>query len=215
MQHLLSEIAILPTLLYQTDSLLTDPQSGRSSKVEKMLGLFLDMYDRLDNRQTSIYAENLEPYWLCGDIPRKAELIATEDNHISLCFANVTMANLFTHIWAFQIVCLAEIERLAQIIRQCGTRQPTLTKPLELDLNKNQERTTALAIQICHSMDYLLQDEMGLYGPASIFYPLRVAYQTLEANECDQTGQIVYIEQVVDRLARKGLLSARSYVLDD
>ena len=69
-----------------------------------------------------------------------------------------------------------------------------------------------LAEKICLSMDYLMQDAMKLFGPASTFYPLQIAYQTFKMNESGQKENMARVEGVVGRLIKKGLQSAPSIV---
>lgn len=67
-----------------------------------------------------------------------------------------------------------------------------------------------LARQISLSMDYLLKEDMDLFGPASSSFPLHVAWHTLKdgGRVCDRA----YIEGLVDRLVQRGLLSAPALV---
>ncbi|KAJ5713541.1 uncharacterized protein N7483_010722 [Penicillium malachiteum] len=127
------------------------------------------------------------------------------------------MANVLTHLWAFQITCATEIERLAPLALDCvfNTHISAFEDPFISNLVENKEQMIDLGRKIYLSMDYLLQDEMELFGPASTFYPLRVAYQRFKASQPESTGDIAYIENIVDRLAQKGLLASRSIILDN
>ncbi|KAJ6036709.1 hypothetical protein N7540_000988 [Penicillium herquei] len=127
------------------------------------------------------------------------------------------MANVLTHLWAFQITCATEIERLAPLALDCVFHKhiSEFEDPFISNLVDNKERMVDLGRNIYLSMDYLLQDEMELFGPASTFYPLRVAYQRFKASQPEMTGDIACIENIVDRLAQKGLLGSRSIILDN
>lgn len=211
MQRLLSDVVMLPSLLHETDSLLEASHTSYS-EVDRMLGVFLHLFNLLGSWEGSLNAEHHQFYWGPGSLPKNTPGIAIEDTHLSIRYASVTMANLFTYIWAFQIVCLTEMKRLTAVIHRRDPRQPVLAMPLESDLHQDRKRTTSLAKQIYLSMDYLLQDDMGLFGPTSTFYPLKVAYQALEEDDSDHIGEMAYIQQVIGRLTQKGLLCAPSFI---
>ncbi|KAJ5917781.1 hypothetical protein N7454_010156 [Penicillium verhagenii] len=117
------------------------------------------------------------------------------------------MANVFTNLWALQIVCMLEMKRFANRIPQISES--------DLGLGEIDILVFALARQIYSSMDYLLQDEMELFGPASTFFPLRVAFQTFNVDQFGYKEDIACIETIVKRLHRKGLLSARAFVFGE
>lgn len=62
-------------------------------------------------------------------------------------------------------------------------------------------------------MEYLLRDEMGLFGPASTYFPLQVAYETFLEDESKGKEGIAFVKGVVLRLVQKGLRSAPVLVL--
>jgi len=118
------------------------------------------------------------------------------------------MANVYTNLWAFRIICFSELERLAEHFPCFDlTQDIPLSKPL--NLKHIHTYKTELAKQICLSMEYLLRDEMGLFGPASTYFPLQVAYETfLEDEGIAQKEGVKFVEGVVLRLVQKGLRSA-------
>ncbi|KAJ5929978.1 hypothetical protein N7466_005471 [Penicillium verhagenii] len=201
MQQLLNEAVVLPSLLHQADSLHQNPDLKiEFSCIDKTLQSFLELTSRLENWEIMLYVDGSPPYW-----PYRS----AKDTVIPLplWYPNITMANVFTNLWALQIVCMTEIKRFETRISQNSKSDQGLGEIDTLIL--------ALARQIYSSMDYLLQDEMELFGPASAFFPLRVAFQTFEVDQSGYKEDIACIETIVKRLHRKGLLSARAFVFDE
>jgi hypothetical protein len=64
-------------------------------------------------------------------------------------------------------------------------------------------------------MDYLLQDEMGLFGPGSTFLPLMMAHRAFDRNQNSQRGNMIWVQGIVDRLVAKGLCSAPTVIYRD
>ncbi|KAJ6114600.1 hypothetical protein N7486_000378 [Penicillium sp. IBT 16267x] len=207
MQKLLNEAVVLPSLLHQADSLIENPERrSNAAHVDQLLGLFFEFASRLDNWETVLCVDSSPPYWPHGD---------AEGTPLPLWYPNITMANAFTHLWALQIVCMTEMKRLSTHLPRNSPRESLSPARLYLNLDENDFLMISLARQIYLSMDYLLQDEMELFGPASTFFPLKVAYQTFQEEGVGHKVDIAYIEGIVDRLDQKGLLSARSFVFDN
>lgn len=205
MQSLLSEAAAIPDLLQKIDMLLYASFQPSNSEVTKMLNSFTDALTHLQDWEMRFQQGCPEAYYWT-----QVSDTRTTDGPDTLWFPNVTMANVYTHLWAFCIVCLTEIDKLSLLFPALALETPAFSSKFELGYIKNQ--TVALSKQICMSMEYLMQDEMKLFGPASTFFPLQVAYQTFHMEEEGQRENIVYIEQAVDRLAKKGLQSAPNVV---
>jgi hypothetical protein len=212
MQSLLSEAAILPSLLHRIDWLLENLQQSESSDIQTIFSHFSELSTRLDNWAIEMDSENSHFHRSYHDLPRKAEGNQKEETYLPLWYPNITMANFFIHLWAFQIICLTETERLVTVYSQHCTIQPILEERVGPNLMENQQRITGLARRIYLSMDYQLQDEMELYGPASSFFPLGVAYQAFAKNPSERLGDITCIKEIVERLTRKGLLAAPALV---
>ncbi|KAJ5360191.1 hypothetical protein N7517_009382 [Penicillium concentricum] len=125
------------------------------------------------------------------------------------------MANTFTHLWAFRIVCLSELKRFITHFLDNEQGQPAWIGQLDMNYAEIQAQMMTCAKSISLSMVYLLQDEMRLFGPASTFFPLQMAHQTFKAQEFGQEVDLAYIEKIVDELDQKGLMSARALIFDD
>ncbi|KAJ5629396.1 hypothetical protein N7528_003053 [Penicillium herquei] len=216
MQSLLNEVVMLPSLLYKSDSIIENPQGNDSADINNLLTLFLDLFAHLESwgntgwtNDDRLSMPDQGFYTMKGSTNRDTGLPL-------LWYPNITMANVFTHLWAFQITCATEIERLAPLTlnRVFDTQITASEDPFISSLVENKGRMIDLGRKIYLSMDYLLQDEMELFGPASTFYPLGVAYKRFKASQPEMTGDIACIENIVERLAQKGLLASRSIILE-
>lgn len=200
MQSLLTEAIILPALLHESDWVLKNLAQRHFSDINEMVCCFFDVLSRLDQLEKRLQKRDQPSYWPCGDATQPVESSASDDTRLILWYPNVTMANALTHLWAFRIVCLTEIKRFTMHDPFRDQEQPIRTGKLGLDFDDLQAQMIALAKKISLSMVYLLQDEMKLFGPASTFFPLRIANQTFKATEQGQQVDIAYLEDIVDQL---------------
>ncbi|KAJ5697881.1 hypothetical protein N7488_011565 [Penicillium malachiteum] len=215
MQSLLNEVIMLPSLLHKIDSIIENPQGNDSADINDLLTLFLDLFARLESWGNTVWTnDDRSSMPDHGSYTMKGSTNA--DTGLPLWYPNITMANVLTHLWAFQITCATEIERLAPLALNCvfDTQILASEDPFISSLVENKGRMIDLGRKIYLSMDYLLQDEMELFGPASTFYPLGVAYKRFKASQPEMTGDIACIENIVERLAQKGLLASRSIILE-
>ncbi|KAK2798628.1 hypothetical protein FQN50_008786 [Emmonsiellopsis sp. PD_5] len=207
-QSLFGQIAIIPALLQQIDQLLAqNPHSSRDLEAKSILYAFVGILSNLEKWETLLQSDSDVPsYSICtGDYssPRPA---LSKDNDIVIWFPNVTMANVYTHLWTFRIVCLTEAEKiLALLPRHALEEDPMLLRQFQPALV--EEKVLRLSSLICSSMEYLMQDGMKLYGPASTFLPLRTAYHAFITSE-SQAPNISRIKTIVNRLVGRGLRAA-------
>ncbi|PLB52007.1 hypothetical protein P170DRAFT_352165 [Aspergillus steynii IBT 23096] len=205
MQRLLSKAVIIPSLFRKCDEILDTPCASDISEIRGICRSFIDIVRQLEDWETSTRVEIGRPYFWNQDKTFSSRSPPTFEESF-LWYDNVTMANVFTHLWAFHIVCLSEIERLMLLFPETLLGETSL---LSLkDVGDITSRTLTLSKQICLSMEYLMQDEMKLFGPASTFFPLQVANEKLRAYGPANQEYVDYIEQLVGRLVRKGLRSA-------
>ena len=67
----------------------------------------------------------------------------------------------------------------------------------------------------------MLQDEMMLFGPCCIMYPLQVAYASfmrcnnLKCSQLEVGQDIAYVKTAITRFKELGLRAAASYILGD
>jgi len=206
MQQLLNEAVMLPSLLHQADSVIESPElSSHPARIDQILDLFINFASRLDNWETTLCADGCPPYWPHGN---------AKDTPLPFWYPNITLANAFTHLWALKIICMAEMKRISTYLPRDSPKESLSPGRLHLSLAENDLLMVVLARQIHLSVDYLLQDEMELFGPSSTFFPLKVAYQTFKEDAVGHNVDIACIERILDRLDQKGLLSARSFVFN-
>lgn len=209
MQSLLNKAAIIPSLMSQSDLLLDKVhQANFGFELKDLFNRFADALIDLERWEMD-YCQEADRwcYW-----PSNIAVSPATEHYISygkpLWYTNVTMANVYTNLWAIRIICFSELERLAAHLPSCQVTQDIpLLRPLKLKHIHTYK--TALAKQICLSMEYLLRDEMGLFGPASTYFPLQVAYETFLEDEGTMRKEgVAFVQSVVLRLVQKGLRSA-------
>lgn len=215
MQSLLNEVVILPALLHQSDSVLGSLAQGHSSDINKIPRSFINVLIRLDEWEAVLQKGDQPCYWRCGYVSPAVESTTSDDTHLPLFwYPNITMANSFTHLWAFRIICLSELRRyIAHFLGR--DQQPISTGHPFMNYDNIQAQMITFAKSISLSMVYLLQEEMRLFGPASTIFPLQMAYKIYKSHGSGQQAEIAYLEGIVDELHQKGLKSARALVFDD
>ncbi|KAL1963109.1 hypothetical protein VTN77DRAFT_8652 [Rasamsonia byssochlamydoides] len=206
MQNLLSQVAIVPSMLHQIDRFTKALCEPTPSDVTETFFSLVDVVIRLENWEISLQSETDGPcYW-----PRVTDRTPTKQSSSShdpsIWFPNITMANVFTHLWAFRIVCLAELEKLASSHPYLVLEAWSLPRHLRLD--RIQDHILALSKQICHSMEYLMQDEMKLFGPASTLFPLKTAYERFKLDGPRQQEHVAWCESIIRQLVAKGFHAA-------
>lgn len=204
MQTLLNKVAIIPSYLYQIDRVSENTGQTDPSEITALFSSVVNILVGLENWEISLHHQsNGRCYWLRG-LDSQTESETPQDNNI--WYPNITMANVFTHIWAFRIVCLTELEKLALLFPWLILEGMSLAG--QCHLHRVQQDTVSLSKQVFSSMEYLMQDEMKLYGPASTFFPLRAIYQRSKTGEQWQMENIARCQSIVGRLVEKGLRSA-------
>lgn len=166
--------------------------------------------DNLENWEIRLRTENTEPhYW---SVFPDTHITGASPHDGYTWYPNITMANVYTHLWAFRIICLSEISKLASLPSFIPEIQ---SSSWQFDFNYTKENMIVLSKQICMSMEYLIQDRMRLFGPASTFFPLQAAYRVFQMDDPRQRDSIACIEDIVDRLVKKGLQSAPHIVFGE
>ncbi|KAL4876177.1 hypothetical protein BJY04DRAFT_223262 [Aspergillus karnatakaensis] len=203
MQSLLCKGLPLSKILIDIDVLLT----AESASIEEAAFIFtslLETISRLEEWERSLRSSlNGPPYW---SSPPSNHNQYTPSSKLSLWFPNITLANVYTHLWAFHIICLSELENLVDHL-PCLILEHTTLWDRFLALGA-EKQMPVLAENICSSMDYLLQDEMGLFGPGSTFLPLMMAHRAFVKHRGTETEDVAWVREIVNRLVAKGLRSA-------
>jgi hypothetical protein len=95
----------------------------------------------------------------------------------SLWYPSLGIANVFVYFWAFQLLCLNEIQDLLD-------RFPHLKHAVHdgaaYSAEAFREECIELSTCIYKSMEYLLQPDFMLYGISSAGFPLSIACKTLQ-----------------------------------
>lgn len=206
MHTLFNQVAIVPTYLHQIDKMSENPGQTDPSAITMLFSSLTNILVGLENWEISLQHQTDNPcYWpRVTDSQSKEGTTQTQDT--ALWFPSVTMANVFTHIWTFRIICMTELEKLALLFPWLILRGMSLTN--QCHLHHVQSHTLALSNQICSSMEYLMQDEMKLFGPASTFSPLQTVYHKFKADESQQMNIIARCQAIVSQLVDKGLQAA-------
>lgn len=199
MQSLLSDVASLPSILEATDILRDNSSSIASTKALKLKTDVLCILNSLSRWKYRFETEATELPNFTHD--KQSSGHPDEIEHV-LWFPSLLIANINIHVWAFELVCLLEMERLQSFLREHGYHT-------ELEKNTSSEnyiqtRTLELAIRICRSLKYLMQDEMRLHGPASAIFPLQIAYETLSKNQYANAAHLQHCWGLFKRIRHKG-----------
>ncbi|KAL7953035.1 hypothetical protein V8C34DRAFT_297959 [Trichoderma compactum] len=200
MQSLLDQISGLPSLLQRLDAI---SGSGQEHQKEDIAALYKDfdiqMHHLKDWEANIKISTNSRILWWP---------VASSPDHetpfpISYEFANILVANTMSHYWSFLLVLQISISTLLTISEEKGVDVAYL---LKRRATISPENRVALARDICQSMQYHLQPEMGLYGPAATLYPINVALQIFR--EENKMKEVVCCENFISKLETMGILLA-------
>ncbi|KAK3985695.1 hypothetical protein QBC44DRAFT_334647 [Cladorrhinum sp. PSN332] len=167
-QALMSEAAIIPSILNKIDK--TNDMCPESAKVQASGGALIDLLalmERLESWATRFLSlSKAAPFWL--------KATGGKCGRGCIWFESLTAANGLTHFWAFKVICLTNIERLA-------ASHPEVMMNIRISETSVFDETKKLSTMLCQSIEYLMQDNMKLFGPTSVVLPLQTAYETFRA----------------------------------
>ncbi|GKZ26046.1 hypothetical protein AbraIFM66951_005084 [Aspergillus brasiliensis] len=207
MQSLLSHAAALPLILHRMDKISgSDAHIQDQYEATCIFNSFDDLLGSLNEWENSESNNATSPLYWYRDQDTGASTIPC------IWFPSITMANAITHIWTFRIICIYEMERLASSLPQPNFDYLRILK--EYHVENVQESSEGLMRRICESMEYLLQEEMKLFGPASTILPLQVAYAVVTVNGNQQNAELAVLKKIVDRLVSKGLQSFPTLIFE-
>jgi hypothetical protein len=195
MQQLINLSANLPSFLEHSDQFVAAPCAAHITQLSHLWESFSALFSQLETWEEALHEQSIWSQPL-GSNSRPSL------TGICLWFSDITMANFYTHIWAFQIICTLELNRLAYLVHRLD-----LQGSKSWNLPKSSTSIQAVSRKICLSMEYLLQNDMKLFGPASAMLPLQTAYKVFNMDRHEYTREIKYIEGIVDCLVGKGLRS--------
>jgi hypothetical protein len=202
MQTLMGDAAVLPSILEEIDSLQAlspDTSVQRAYKVKDTLSEVLVRLSRWDGRFEKEEKPNHK------SLQHTEVTDCRQGELLDFWFSSLLAANVYTHMWAFQIICLTELAKLSLVLRDCDGYGISRAGEAR---EEHEGRLHALATRICQCMEYLLQDEMMLYGPAAAMFPLKTAYNVLIRDMEGNIEQIKRCWRFFDRICDRGFLSA-------
>lgn len=202
MQDFLSEVAIIPNYLHAVDQLMVNPGDGSAENATEVCFAFVEWVNRLEQWEQMVEREEGGTYEKSSEGEQAAQLIDPGITGHTLWFPSVTIANVLAHLWAIHIVCLKEIDKLRATFS--SNVEPCIPAKF-CSVEYQQTQVLTLSKRICHSMEYLLQDELKLFGPASTAFPLKVAHDSFRECGTTQEGYIKFVNSIVSRLDAKGL----------
>ncbi|CBY02475.1 predicted protein [Plenodomus lingam JN3] len=199
-QALISDGAVIPSIMEAIDILPTLPWYAAVMKAHQLkakLEMVLGRLSRWNDRFGRDISESPGPI-LKADSPQ-----AFENGARSFWFPSLVAANVHTHMWAFEIVSLVELDKLTPYLP--GEKDVVSTP--DQDEEPPFARITTLASKICQCMEYLLQEDLKLFGPAAALFPLNIAYEVLSKDEEGNKQLIARCWQYFDLIRHRGISS--------
>ncbi|EHK27066.1 uncharacterized protein TRIVIDRAFT_35105, partial [Trichoderma virens Gv29-8] len=200
MQSLLDQIASLPSLLQRLDAISS---SNRAHQNEEIIALHKDFDSqmlRLEEWEANLEtSSNSRLFWWPVSSLSDDETIFP----ISYDFTNILAANTMSHYWSFLLVIQISISTLLTISKE---KEINVTYLLKHQAAISPEKRVDLARDICQSMRYHLQPEMGLYGPAATLFPINVALQIFRME--NKTKEAIWCGDFISKLEMMGILLA-------
>ncbi|RAH76251.1 hypothetical protein BO86DRAFT_373247 [Aspergillus japonicus CBS 114.51] len=196
MQRLLGYAAVLPSLLHQADAAKLIPAQQGVAEVQAVTQALTKLLKEL--RQWVLSYQNLfrGPLYWTKPKDRKSSYVSL----LPLCFPNALAATALIHCWTFQIICLTQLDEIGVLSKHsqhCGDFHDVF--PLRIPKDP-----VDICVKICQSMDYFLEDNMKVYGPAAAIFPFQIAYRTLLLYSDPQSDQIKTCNVVISSFHQKG-----------
>ncbi|OCK73910.1 hypothetical protein K432DRAFT_410311 [Lepidopterella palustris CBS 459.81] len=192
-QALLSEVVVLPQLLEQLDEARYASSRASPELVEKAAVTFLHVLQRLELWMQTFSAESPAPLFS-----------VRPSDHSDLCiwFPSVSVANSLTHFWAFRAMCLMQV-------RELGISFPDIRKEKYASMGITSGpallgEAIELSRYIYQSTEFLMQDDMKLFGPSSVIFPLKEAYEILKVGGKQSEEDLRECRKMLDMIRRKG-----------
>ncbi|CAG9986673.1 unnamed protein product [Clonostachys byssicola] len=184
MQGFLSQAAIIPEIMQKAE--LLNFGTLEKDGIQRLIELS-DIATQLEASAITFEIEpNAPAYW-----PSPKTNDATGNCYPQLCFSDLNAANAFTHLWAFEIVCLSKINDLQTAFPCLGNLGDSFYGDAILrEPNVRRQRCIDLAVNICQSMEYMTREEWMMYGPSCAAFPIRMAFDVLETD--DRGREILY-----------------------
>ncbi|RAK79946.1 uncharacterized protein BO72DRAFT_493782 [Aspergillus fijiensis CBS 313.89] len=180
-QKLFCRASAIPTLLSNVDQFKAESQDSSLAE-ENVLNAralkfsFVSALTNLNEMENELTSQGHRP---CQPPPSNSKSVESKHLDRVLWFPGITSANALVYLWTFKIICMTELRELAEFSAPRHIEDEICFRDLSPASLKHQ--IIELAVLICQSMEYCIQDEMALYGPASAIYPLRIAHKILKS----------------------------------
>lgn len=203
MQTLLSHTACIPSLLQQTDMVLASSRNASLDQATALCTNYLELSSAMRKWEQLLQFHYPGSLWHLPSFSKPGPSLPPGR---SIWFSDITMANIYTHLWTFRIICAIEFDRLFSLYPSadlhCSVAHNIFSSQ---DIQGHNE---TLAGIICCCMEYLIQGDLKLFGPLSAMLPLQTAYKVYIMDRQRNSLHIAYIGSVVERLVKKGIISA-------
>lgn len=193
-QEVMGEGTRIPGIFQKLDLLQGKCQQSALAGAQEVLGEFIDLLDRLNLWQASYpVMSSSNSYWLKP---------STHGSRPSIWFKNIMIANALQHFWAFKAICYIHIEKLRLEYPELMLGDEFLAGYMESPTVF--EEVMRLSRMICQAIEYLMQDEMKLFGPISALLPLRVAFDTFRAGGECSAEELEWCESIFEYIMGRG-----------
>ncbi|KAH7014067.1 hypothetical protein B0J12DRAFT_611347 [Macrophomina phaseolina] len=199
-QALMSDAAVLPSLLEEADILRDSSPNTVFARAEIVKAGIMEVLERISNWKDRYQMKGTDPSCFVTQHPGVKH---QQDSETFFLFPNLMIGNMHTHAWAFEIICLTEIEKIDMLLPDYGCTNELKTWPGRSE--NLRDRVFGLAARIYQSIRYFLQDEMKLFGPATAIFPLKTAYDALSVDPHRNHEHITRCRQLIACIHRKGL----------
>lgn len=121
------------------------------------------------------------------------------DSHFR--FADFQTANIYINHWLFCAICYIHLHLL---VTRHGASDPPCQDEEDANGQASLDQAVEHATNIYRSMDFVLQDEMRIQGPASRIFSARVAYDILKFDGPRSAEKFSGIRLIMDRFELLG-----------
>ncbi|UNI18323.1 hypothetical protein JDV02_004597 [Purpureocillium takamizusanense] len=196
LHELMTVAADVPKLLRDFDQLMAGVSDGKSIGLgpQKLLSSHLGLLHALETWHDAFYERLEQPsHWSTHE----------NDDRPCLWFSDITIANCLTHYWALWILCVENIRLLRAKVPALGA----LAMAIRGQVPENaaiKSHLRQVAVSILDSANYLMQDDMKLYGATSLILPLQIAFKHLRSHHPREWDLIEACDSTIDLIEAKG-----------
>lgn len=189
----MSDVAILPSLLEEADVLRSSSPNTVFARAQTVKAGIMEVLGHVSIWKDRYQMKGTDPSYFVTQHPGVKH---QQDSDAFFSFPDSMTGNMHAHAWAFEIICLTEIEKIDMLLPDEGCTN---------NLRNFRDRIFRLAARICQSIRYFLRDEMKLFGPATAIFPLKIAYDALSVDPHRNHEHLTRCRQLIVCIHRKGL----------